>query len=257
MSFLTLPTLTSVLLAIAASAVLSILLYYVIHPLWAGDVTEETKKTADHVSVRIGVVYAVVIGMMFAEVRIEHAQMIQAIESEASALTRLYALIDREPVEDDVGEVRDNLLAYIQFIVEEQWPALREARPQPADRNITGRAKLDPIWDYVLQKEQRTGDPKFRVLLDQVEHFKLMRLFDAKGSVLPLFWYIAFFGYLASLVPLYVHPPNLRRCSVIALYSGLVSVVLLAIFILSNPYSTAAGIEPIAYKSLLEAAEAQ
>jgi hypothetical protein len=34
----------------------------------------------------------------------------------------------------------------------------------------------------------------------------------------------------------------------------LVSVVLLGIFILSHPYSEAAGIEPVVYKSMLEAA---
>ena len=91
------------------------------------------------------------------------------------------------------------------------------------------------------------------MLLDEVEHHKILRLFDIKGSILPLFWYIAALGYVTSLVPLYVYPPSVRRSLLIALYSGLVSVVLLGIFILSHPYSEAAGIDPVVYKSLLEA----
>ena len=228
------------------------MLHFVIHPMWSGELTEETKKTADNVAVRIGVIYAVVIGMMFANIRIEHVQMIQAIESEASALVRLYSSLERAE-EDESEEVRKNLVEYIRFIVEEQWPALRAARAQPDDRYITGGTRLDPIWDYVLRLEKKTGHTNLRVLLDEVEHYKLMRLFATKGNVLPLFWYIAFFGYLASLVPLYVHSPSLRRCALISLYSSLVSVVLLAIYVLSHPYSTAAGIEPIVFKTLLDA----
>jgi uncharacterized membrane protein (DUF485 family) len=91
------------------------------------------------------------------------------------------------------------------------------------------------------------------MLLDEVEHHKILRLFDTKGSILPLFWYIAALGYFASLVPLCVYPPSVRRSLPIALYSSLVSVVLLGIFILSHPYSEAAGIDPVVYKSLLEA----
>ena len=88
------------------------MLHFVIHPMWSGELTEETKKTADNVAVRIGVIYAVVIGMMFANIRIEHVQMIQAIESEASALVRLYSSLERAE-EDESEEVRKNLVEYI------------------------------------------------------------------------------------------------------------------------------------------------
>jgi len=252
MYLLSLPTIVSVLLAIVIASAVSVALHFVIHPIWAGELSEGTKKTADNVAVRIGVIYAVVIGMMFANVRIEHVQMVEAIESEASALVRLYSSLERE-AEAESEEVRKKLVEYIRFIVEEQWPAIRAARAQPGDRYISGGTKLDPIWDYVLRVEQKTANKNLCVLLNEVEHDKLMRLFDTKGNVLPLFWYIALFGYLASLIPLYVYPPSIRRCGVISLYSSLVSVVLLAIFILSHPYSAAAGIEPIAFKTLLDA----
>ena len=253
MSLLNLPIYANVLLAIVVSSAIAVVLHFVIHPLWAGDLTDETKKTADHVATRIGVIYAVVIGMMFANVRIEHVQMIQAIESEASALIRLYTAIERD--EGKLGdEVRKSLIEYIRFIVEEQWPALRAARAQPGDRHLTGGHQLKPAWDYVLRAEQNTGNSHLRMLMDQVEHYRILRLFDIKGSLLPLFWYIAALGYIASLMPLCVYPPSARRSLLIAIYSSLVSVVLLGIFILSHPYSEAAGIDPVVYKSILESA---
>ena len=91
-------------------------------------------------------VYAVVIGMMFTNVRIEHVQMIQAIESEASALIRLYVAIERDEGKQ-AEEVRKSLVEYIRFIVEEQWPALRAARMQPGDRFLLGGHQLKLAWD--------------------------------------------------------------------------------------------------------------
>lgn len=249
---LTLPTSLAVILTVIAATAISIALYYLIHPFWSKELSEDTKKTAEVVATRIGVVYAIVIGMMFANVRIEHFQMIQAIESEASALIRLNRAIERLGGEE-TKTIHDNLTDYIKFIVDEQWPALREARSYPEGGAVSGGGqKIKPIWDYVSKIERETGDQNLRRLLDQVEHYHILRLFDKKGNLLPLFWYIAGFGYIATLVTLYVHPPNFRRYTLVALYSSMVAIVLLGIFILTHPYSVAAGVEPSIFKWLLE-----
>jgi len=248
---LSLPTLAAVILTVIVATVISIVLYYIIHPFWAQELSEETKKTAEVVAMRVGVVYAVVIGMMFANVRIEHFQMIDAIESEASALIRLYQAIEKEGAEEAEVIQRD-LIDYIKFIVDEQWLALREARAYPEEGFSGGGQKLKPVWDYVAKYETKTGNQNLRRLLDQVEHYHILRLFDKKGNLLPLFWYIAIFGYLSTLFTLYVYPPNIRRHTLVSLYSSMVAIVLLGIFILSHPYSVAAGVEPSIFKWLLE-----
>lgn len=242
----------AVLLTVIVATIISIALYYLIHPFWGKELSDDTKKTAEVVATRIGVVYAIVIGMMFANVRIEHFQMIEAIESEASALIRLHNALERRGG-DDTAAIRENLTDYIRFIVDEQWPAIREARTYPDSEAVTGgRQKMKPVWDYVYKIEGETGDQSLRRLLDQVEHFHILRLFDKKGNLLPLFWYIAGFGYIATLFTLYIFPPNLRRYTLVSLYSSMVAVVLLGIFILSHPYSVAAGVEPSVFKWLLE-----
>ena len=249
---LNLPTSVAVILTVVVATAISIVLYYLAHPFWSKELSEETKKTSEVVAMRVGVVYAVVIGMMFANVRMEHFQMIEAIESEASALIRLYQAIEKEGDEETVA-IRRDLVGYIRFIVDEQWPALREARAFPEQSGFSGgEQKLKPIWDYVSRVETKTGNQKLSRLLDQVEHYHILRLFDKKGNLLPLFWYIAIFGYFASLFTLYVHPPNLRRCTLVSLYSSMVAIVLLGIFVLTHPYSVAAGVEPSIFKWLLD-----
>jgi hypothetical protein len=252
MFLLNLPTPITVLITVVVATVFSVILYHVVHPFWARELSEETIKTAEIVAMRLGMVYAVVIGMMFANVRIEHFQMIEAIESEASALTRLYRAVERYGGEE-TQEIRYNLVEYIKFVVDEQWPALRQARVSPGDSTVFGgRIKLKPVWDYVLKVEKDTGDQNLRRLLDQVEHYHTMRLFDKKGNLLPLFWYIAIFGYFATLATLYVVPPSFSRCALVSLYSIMVAIVLLGIFILTHPYSVAAGVEPSVFKFVLE-----
>ena len=252
MLLLSLPTFVSIIITALASDLFSVALYYAVHPFWAKELTEDTKKTADVVAMRVGVVYAVVIGMMFANVRIEHFQMIEAVESEASALIRLHDAIERQSGENSL-EVRTEIKEYVRFIVDEQWPALREARMLPGDREMSGRERLNRIWDYVIEVEQKTDRKDLSRLLDQIEHSVILRLFDAKGNLLPLFWYISLFGYVASLLTLYVSPPTFRRCILVSLYSSMVAVVMMGIYVLSHPYSTAAGIEPDVFKLLLNA----
>jgi len=251
-SLLNLPTSVAVILTVIVATAISIVLYYLIHPFWSQELSEETKKTSEVVAMRVGVVYAVVIGMMFANVRIEHFQMIEAIESEASALIRLYQTVEKDGSEE-TDVIRRDMVDYIKFIVDEQWPALREARAFPGKDGFSGGGKkLKHIWDYVAKAEAETGNQNLRRLLDQVEHYHILRVFDKKGNLLPLFWYISLFGYFATLFTLYVYPPNLRRCTLVSLYSSMVAIVLLGIFILTHPYSVAAGVEPNIFKWLLE-----
>ena len=64
MFLLNLSTPVAVLLAIVLATAFSIALFYIVHPFWAREPSEDTKKTADIVAMRLGVVYAVVIGMV-------------------------------------------------------------------------------------------------------------------------------------------------------------------------------------------------
>lgn len=127
MFILSLPIAVSVTLGIVVASSFSIALYFIAHRLWLGEISIETRRTADSVATRIGVIHAGVLGMMFTSVRVEHNDMTVAIESEASAITRLYHAMGRQGGEK-LNEAREHLADYIRFVVNVQWPALRELR---------------------------------------------------------------------------------------------------------------------------------
>jgi hypothetical protein len=64
-------------------------------------------------------------------------------------------------------------------------------------------------------------------------------------------------GYFLTLLTLYLPPPTTRRCILVSLYSSMMGVVLLGIFILTHPYSPAAGIDPDVFTWLLDASQRQ
>jgi hypothetical protein len=252
MYLLSLPLFMSIAIAITGASLFSVVLYHLVHLCWGRGISPETKKTADVVARQIGVIHAVVIGMMFTSVRVEYNQMIVAIESEASALTRLYNAIDRHGGEELV-DTKKRIIEYIRFVVEEQWPALREVRLRPSDRELLGREVLNRVWEDVDKIEYIPGNVHLKGLLDQVEDFRNQRLFDAKGKLLPVFWYIALIGYVLTLATLCFPPPTVRRCLLVSFYSSVVAVVLLGIFVLTHPYSYAAGVNPDVFQWMLSA----
>jgi hypothetical protein len=251
MFLINLPTSASLFITIIAASVLSTALYYVLHPFWAKELSDETKNTADVVAMRAGVVYAVVIGMMFSNVRIEHFQMIKTMRAEATAISHLYRSIERQGGKG-TDVILEDLVEYTKFVVEQQWPALRADRASWEDQVIAGKMKISLIWSHFNKIEEKTGGPLFRKLLEQIEHYQILRLTDRRGNLPALFWYIAVFGYLATLATLYVAPPNFRRCVLVSLYSSIVAIVMLGIFVMSHPYSAAADIDPVIFQRLLE-----
>lgn len=252
MFLLSLPTIVSISIASIVFSSFSVALYYLVHLGLTREISPETKKTADVVATRIGVIHAVVIGMMFTGVRMEYNDMIVAIESEASALTRLYNAMERQGGEE-LSDTKKQIMEYIRFVVEDQWPALREVKLRPGDREFFGRTALDRVWKNLNKIEHKPGDLNLKELLDQVEDYRIQRLFDAKGKLLPVFWYIALIGYVLTLLTLYFPPPTLNRCLLVCFYSSMVAVVLLGIFVLTHPYSYAAGVNPDVFQRLLDA----
>lgn len=247
---LSLPIGVNIAIVIIVASLFAVSLYAAVHRFWSIDLTDDTKKTADNVATRIGVIHAVVLGMMFTNVRVEFNEMVVAVESEASALVRLYNALGHQGGEE-IKTARNQLREYVIFIANEQWPALRELRVPPTDRKLTGRVSLDRVWEELYKLKPTPDVLHLKELLDDVEDYRIQRLFDVKGKTLPVFWYIAILGYLFTLSTLSLPPPTLRRYILVSFYSSMVAAVLLGVYILTHPYSTAAGMSPDVFQLLI------
>jgi len=252
MFLLNLPLGASVVIVLTVSMAFSVGLYFCIYLICGGNISEGTKRTAGMVVRSSGVVYALVIGMMFTDVTSEYNKMVLELEMESAALTRLHGALERHRDHEKLEDARKQLVEYIRFVVDVQWPALRELKMDSRDPEITGMKALDQVWKDLDAIEYKPGDLNLKELLDTAEDHKIQRMFDIKGEVLPVFWYIAIIGYFFTLIPMCLEAPTFRRCLLVAIYSGMVSMILLGTFILTHPYSSAAGINPQVFQWLLE-----
>ncbi|MBW2245011.1 MAG: hypothetical protein JRH01_23775 [Deltaproteobacteria bacterium] len=60
-------------------------------------------------------------------------------------------------------------------------------------------------------------------------------------------------GYLLTVISRCAKPPTRQRCAQLVLYGCMVGVVLYGIFVMTQPYSIAAGVGPRIFEVLLEA----
>jgi hypothetical protein len=247
-----LPTPAGVALAMASFAVLSIVLYLVLHRLVLVSANEDTRRMAEAVAGRVGIIHGIVLGMMFSNITAEYTGMVAALEAEASALIRLHNAMERQE-DERLEPAMEELRGYIHFVVERQWPALRAGRVEAGDHELAGRDLLDNVWRSVDRVEPGPHQNKLMSLVDEVENYRNLRLFDRLGSLLPLFWYIAIIGYVLTLAGFCVPRPSRARCTLAALYGAMVGVVLYGILVMTQPYSPAAGVSPKVFEWLLDA----
>ncbi|MBW2245663.1 MAG: hypothetical protein JRF62_00395 [Deltaproteobacteria bacterium] len=120
----------------------------------------------------------------------------------------MYNALERQG-DEELSDTKKQLIEYIRFVVEEQWPALRKVELRPSDHELFGRKVLNRVRKDLDKIEYIPGNLNLKGLLDQVEDFRNQRLFGAKGKLLPVFWYIAIIGYLFTLLTLYLPPPHL------------------------------------------------
>jgi len=248
MFIFSLPSYMGAVLAMLLFGLLPLALYPAFHRLWARSFRKGEGPLEDTIPVRISVIHAVVIGMMFSNVTAEYTGMIGALESEASAMIRLYNEMERRDAEY-FEPAMEALRGYLRFVVVEQWPALREGGNAGS---LSGRAALDEIWASV-QLFEGAGRPELARLLDEVEHSRNIRVFDTVGTFLPLFWYAALIGYALTVITLCVKPPTAARRALLFFYGCMVGVVLYGILVMTQPYSSAAGVSPRIFERLLEA----
>jgi hypothetical protein len=248
MFIFSLPSYVGAFLAMLIFGLVPLALYPLLHRLWARGFREGDGPLDDAVPARIGVIHGVVIGMMFSNVTVQYNGMMEALESEASAMIRLYNEMERRDAEYFAPAMVE-LRSYLRFVVVEQWPALRE---RGSVESLAGREALDDVWAQV-QRFDGAGRQELARLLDEVEHSRNLRVFDTIGTFLPLFWYAALVGYALTVVTLCASPPTGPRRALLFIYGCMVGVVLYGILIMTQPYSSAAGVSPRIFERLLEA----
>ena len=247
----TLSLVIGVAFAVGAVAVVLAIYFSARTLLSPGEDHHRTFDVASSVAFRIAALYGLILALVYAQELDDYKQIRANLAEEAVAVADVYNDVARYGGEAVAG-VQGGLAAYLEAVVEEEWPML--ARKE----GLSPRAWQE--WDavYLALLDLTPADDRQRYLADRmrdrvtaIARFRQIRESTATGAFTGLFWGPATIGLVLLAIPFYVYPPtrnNLTLIAIFGLYSG---VVLFFIYMFANPFEAPGRLQPATFIHLL------
>jgi len=215
------------------------------------DMPEQTRSMADTVIVRIGVLHALILALVFAEGQSDFTELRGNVALEAT--TVLSAYYDMERYGPDETQVpRRALVAYVQHVVDEEWEMLGQGELS-AHAWADWATALDAVLDLDAQTPRQI-DLRREVLtgLQAIAELRELRRIGATKNIHSMFWMVAIGGFLLIAVPYHVYRPSKQNLMLLGTYALFNGIMFYVIATTSNPYDGVAAVEPAHFQRLLD-----
>jgi len=248
-------TLVGSVISMMIATAAGLLVYNISHKLiYRYQVSDLKDPTANLFRV-VGTLVSLMLSLAFAEVIVDLRGIENSIEREAVTIADTFRDLHRFGVED-TRESRENLIAYTQAVIDDDWPSL-------ANDTLSERAgrlrklveesvwKLEPanpvqekLWSQILAD------------IDSLSDYRLIRLDNALGEP-PIYIYVIIFGLLVTMACFGAYRPQGPLIILVSLYTMFVGLVLYLILALSDPFQGEVGVDPETLELLVQAMQSQ
>jgi hypothetical protein len=193
----------------------------------------------------VGTMYGVILGLIVVDSMAKFQQARMTTEQEANSLADLVLLSGKLP-----PEVRDRIealsLAYIELVIDEEWPLLDNGRHSPRARMAAIR-----LIDAVCQFEPRTESEKaiYAAELEAICDFwdsRRVRTVTAMHGVPLLQWIVLLIGAMVTVTFTYFFKIEHLKVQVMmtAMVSTIISLNLYLVLMFGYPFSGEVKVEP-------------
>jgi hypothetical protein len=238
-----------VIFAVSATAVVGLIL---VQRFVLSEVRQRHNDVAGFIYAVLGVVYAVVLGLVLIAVWEDYREARDIVESEANALAEIYWLAHRMPAPDNF-QLQRLARAYARKAADEEWLLMEQGRTSAVDWRL-----LDDIRVTLQGFKPRTRATQeiYAEGLEQVQGLadaRRTRLIAAKETIPIVLWVVLVVGaitvigftYLFGLEATLIH-----RLMVVAL-AAVTALILFTIGTLDHPFSGGARVGPDAFELIL------
>jgi hypothetical protein len=223
----------------AATVVVLIVTFVRHHTVAESDDPSDTPDVIEYMTMMIGVVYAIVLGLAIAGVWEARGVAEDHVQTEASALHEISERVRVYPP-DVRDRIRDDVDAYVHHVVTTEWKSMTDhGRVTEQGERLLARVRHD-ITDY----EPRTDfeAQAYQPLLDQVTAADTARTARAESTA-PTMPGVVWFGLIAGAVvtvglifALQIRR-TLREVILAGLFAALIAFLLFLIWDFDAPYS--------------------
>jgi hypothetical protein len=192
---------------------------------------EPRDDVAEYISMMIGMVYALVLGLALVAVWDTHSNAEANVQTEASALHQVYLLSDALPP-DAERQVRDTATAYAHHVTTVEWSAMAHRKPL----GTAGWTMLNQIRDTYEKSASATpaaqnADQEAMSQMSSLDDARRGRETDAQDSLSGELWAGLFVGGLMTVVFMFIFGVQ-RRASHLVMVMGLTGFIVFLVLLI-------------------------
>jgi uncharacterized membrane protein YraQ (UPF0718 family) len=200
----------------------------------------------------LGVVYAVLLGLMVVAVWEEWNTALRTVDDEASALAEIFWLADRMP-ESEGHHIQELIRSYARVVVDEEWPLMERKKSSPRAWAVLDeiRASLQG-FDPSTPAQQVLYEQGFERMRD-LANARRDRLLEAKHGLPAILWVVLILGgiVVVSFTYLFGLESTLVHVLMVAALALIISLVLFTVAALNFPFKGDITIGPEAMEQVL------
>ena len=200
----------------------------------------------------LGVVYAVLLGLMVVAVWEEWIEAAHTADDEASALAEVFWLADRMP-EPRGHRTHELARSYARVVVDKEWPLMEEEKSSPKAWDLLDdlRASLQN-FDPTTPEEQVVYEQGFERMRDLADA-RRDRLLESKQGLPAILWVVLVTGgiVVVSFTYLFGLDSTMIHLLMVASLALVISLVLFTVAALNFPFKGDITIHPEAMEQVL------
>jgi hypothetical protein len=248
------PLSLSVIAVVALSAVVSLLAVWLVRRSWPHPAFKENHELVGFSYSVYGLIYGVFLAFIIVVGWQRFAETEQLVMHESTVLIELWrdSLAFPPAFRDNIHQ---DLIEYAQSVVDDEWPSMAtrgEAHPHT-------QAVYERLWALTYHIQPQTQNQaaylgEFLARMNELSADRRLRILHSRMAVNDVLWLVLLIGALPTMAyPLLF---SSRHAAVqVAIMASITLIVMLSLLVtsfLQHPFNGEAGIEPEAFRHLLD-----
>jgi hypothetical protein len=235
-----LSSLPVMLAIVVGGALLAAVCVLVKHRFFPPDPDEEPREdVAEYISMMIGVIYALVLGLALVAVWGTYSSAQSDIQDESSALHQVYLLADSLPPGQE-QQVRETVNTYAHYVTTVEWQRMAHHEPLGSE----GWTMLNKLRDVYQSTEptkasEQNAAQEALSQISSLDQARMARESDGESTMSPILWAGLYIGGALTVGFMFMFGVQRRATHLIMVMglSGFIVFLILLIYQLDMPFS--------------------